>query len=107
MPKAYHPFRKERISLQSALPKQCRLLVGEGGFAFLRKSHGGGKAPPGPCQEPPFESTFRIPKRRKASHPLRCLAFLVGEGGFEDDYFSANTIYSVLTLRYFQQRHNI
>ena len=32
MPKAYHPFRQERISMQTAPPKQCRLLVGEGGF---------------------------------------------------------------------------
>ncbi|MBS7364988.1 MAG: hypothetical protein KIG31_00100, partial [Oscillospiraceae bacterium] len=32
-------------------------MVGEGGFAFLRKSHGGCSSPPNCCQEPPFEST--------------------------------------------------
>ena len=32
-------------------------MVGEGGFAFLRKSHGGCSSPPDCCQEPPFEST--------------------------------------------------
>jgi hypothetical protein len=82
-------FERNNAIIHPEKPKTRTLsrpgLVGEGGFAFLRKSHGGCKAPPGPCQEPPFESTFQMPKRRKASHPLGCLAFLVGEGGFEDD----------------------
>ena len=34
---------------------QCK--VGGGGFAFLRESHAGYKAPPALCQEPAFEST--------------------------------------------------
>ena len=34
------------------------LRIGEGGFAFLRKSHGGCDSPPDCRQEPPFESTF-------------------------------------------------
>ena len=42
-------------------------LVGEGGFAFLRKSHGGCDSPPDCRQEPPFESTFQMPKHRKTS----------------------------------------
>lgn len=31
--------------------------MGGGGFAFLRESHAGYKAPPALCQEPAFEST--------------------------------------------------
>ena len=40
MPKAYHPFRKERISLQTALPKQCRLLCS---VDFVDRSPTGGR----------------------------------------------------------------
>ena len=55
-------------------------MVGEGGFAFLRKSHAGCEAPPGPRQEPAFESTLNDAKRQ----PRKCgTVFLVGEGGFE------------------------
>ena len=35
--------------------------MGEGGFAFLQKSHGGCDSPPDCRQEPPFESAFQIP----------------------------------------------
>ena len=47
--------------LQNKRPKQSRLCSDEeeGGFAFLRKSHGGGNAPPACFQEPPFESTIK------------------------------------------------
>ena len=41
-------------------------MVREGGFAFLRKSHGGCNSPPDCCQEPPFEST----KSKKTSFRL-------------------------------------
>ena len=41
-------------------------VLGGGGFAFLRESHAGYKAPPALCQEPAFESTTskkkQIPK---------------------------------------------
>ena len=43
----------EKSSLSAAF-----FLVGDGGFAFLRKSHGGCDMPPACCQEPPFESTI-------------------------------------------------
>ena len=36
------------------------LLVGGGGFAFLRKSHAGCNMHPACCQEPAFESTAPI-----------------------------------------------
>ena len=43
----------EKSSLSAAF-----FLVGDGGFAFLRKSHGGCDMPPACRQEPPFESTI-------------------------------------------------
>ena len=47
-----------QTSFKKALLTQCFFLVGDGGFAFLRKSHGGCDMPPACRQEPPFESTI-------------------------------------------------
>ena len=53
-----------------------------GGFAFLRKSHGGCDSPPDCRQEPPFESTFTNTHTKQKNRQRRFLC-LVGEGGFE------------------------
>ena len=54
-------------------------LVGEGGFAFLRKSHGGCDSPPDCRQEPPFESTFPNAKTQK-DEPSARMSRLSGGG---------------------------
>ena len=61
------------------------LLVGGGGFAFLRKSHAGCNMHPACCQEPAFESIAPIlnfESKTKTEH-LSILCLLVGGGGFE------------------------
>ena len=54
-------------------------VPGGGGFAFLRESHAGYKAPLALCQEPAFESTTS----KKKQIPNGICFFLVGGGGFE------------------------
>ncbi len=54
-------------------------VPGGGGFAFLRESHAGYKAPLALCQEPAFESTTS----KKKQIPFGICFFLVGGGGFE------------------------
>ena len=63
--------------------------MGEGGFAFLRKSHGGCNSPPDCCQEPPFESI------KKQKDKLSLVFLLVGEGGFEPPKASPADLQSV------------
>ena len=61
------------------------LLVGGGGFAFLRKSHAGCNMHPACCQEPAFESTapiLNLEGKTKTEY-LSILCLLVGGGGFE------------------------
>ena len=48
----------------------CSGLVGEGGFAYLRKSHGGCECPPDTRQEPPFESIFTNTHTNKKRYPF-------------------------------------
>jgi hypothetical protein len=52
-------------------------LVGEGGFAFLRKSPGGCDSPPDCRQVPPFESTFTNPQTQKSEPSDRMSRFSV------------------------------
>ena len=66
-------------------------LVGAGGFAFLRKSHGGCSVPPAHCQEPPFESH---PQKNKTATPDGVTVLLVGAGGFEPPKSSTTDLQS-------------
>ena len=55
--------RRARTPEKTTCRSTPLFLVGEGGFAFLRKSHAGCNVPPARCQEPAFESTFNKKSR--------------------------------------------
>ena len=54
-------------------------MVLQGGFAFLRKSHGGYGMPPACRQEPPFESLLLL--EHQESPPPMAVVFLGAPGG--------------------------
>ena len=67
-PAGRRPVRIQPPRKNTRYPHGYRtFLVGEGGFAFLRKSHGGCGVPPARRQELPFESTIRKPIPAKST----------------------------------------
>jgi hypothetical protein len=78
-------MKTENLRMKNTKRKSCHsrdriiALVGEGGFAFLRKSHGGCDSPPDCRQEPPFESTFLNAQTQK-DEPSERMSRLSGGG---------------------------
>ena len=72
-----------------------RIVVGEDGFAFLRKSHGRANSPPDCLLGPAFRIRPPTIQTHKKTNPKRIGLFVVGEDGFEPSKRNAADLQSV------------